>query len=143
METSHGKFTLSMILYRVIRVVVVLAIAVLLACWLIFTKKEPEKNEVTRTPPAVKIMIVKPVSKMMTVDAFGTVKPRKSVKIAVEVPGRIVFLHPSFIEGGEIQKGELLVRIDPESYQLEKSAAQVRVSQARTDIENFNQEIYI
>ncbi|MBW2653867.1 MAG: efflux RND transporter periplasmic adaptor subunit, partial [Deltaproteobacteria bacterium] len=80
--------------------VVVLVIAIVLAKLLISFKKEPEKEEIIKPPPSVKVMLATPVSKVMTVDVFGTVKPRKLVKIAMEVPGRIEYLHPSFIEGG-------------------------------------------
>ena len=141
MEKSSGiKKAISFFL-RFLRVVLVLALAVFLAKWLISLKAEPEKKEIVRKPPSVKVMVVKPVSKIMTVDAYGTVKPRKLVKIAVEVPGRIDHIHPSFIEGGVIEKGALLVRIDQRSYKLDRQAAQVRIRQAKTDIESLEQDI--
>ena len=126
---------------RFLRVILILAIAIALAKLLISLKKEPEKNEIKKTPPSVKIMIAEPVSKVMTVEAFGTVKPRKLVRIAVEVPGRIDYIHPSFIEGGEIFKGDLLVRIDQRSYKLNRQAGQVRIRQAKADIGSLNQDI--
>jgi RND family efflux transporter MFP subunit len=126
---------------RFLRVILILAIAIALAKLLISLKKEPEKNEIKKTPPSVKVMIAEPVSKVMTVEAFGTVKPRKLVRIAVEVPGRIDYIHPSFIEGGEIFKGDLLVRIDQRSYKLNRQAGQVRIRQAKADIGSLNQDI--
>lgn len=140
-DALNQNLTVFGIIFRAVRVILVLVVAVALARFLISLKKEPEKKEITKTPPSVNIIVATPISKQMTVEAFGTVKPRKSVKIAVEVPGRIVSLHSSFIEGGMIQKGELLATIDPQTYTLEKSAALVRIDQARTDIENFKQEI--
>jgi len=140
-RNTMRKNTIFSIIFRLFRVVIVLAIAVALAFALVSLKKKPEKNEIIKTPPSVNIIVANTVSKEMTVEAFGTVKPRKSVKISVEVPGRIVTLHPSFIEGGIIQKGDLLIQIDPQSYQLEKSSGQVRINQAQTDIDNFKQEI--
>jgi RND family efflux transporter MFP subunit len=141
METLAKKNKLSMVVFRFVRVVVILAVSIGLAYVLFLLKKEPEKNQVIQTPPVVSVIEVQPVSRVMTVDAFGTITPRKSVKVAVEVPGRIVFVDPGFIEGGQFEKNDLLIQIDPETYQLEKSAATVRVSQAQTDIKNFIQEI--
>jgi len=86
-------------------------------------------------------MTAAPVSKVMTVEAYGTVKPRKLVKIAAEVPGRIDYIHPSFIEGGMINKGALLVRIDQRSYKLDRQTGQVRIRQAKTDIESLKQDV--
>jgi len=141
MEKASGIKRFALILFRFLRVVAVLAIAIALAKLLISLKEEPEKNEIVKIPPSVKVMAAKPVSKVMTVDAFGTVKPRKLVKIAAEVPGRIDYIHPSFVQGGEILKGELMVRIDQRSYKLNRQAGQVRIRQAKTDIKSLNQDI--
>jgi len=141
MEKVSGikKFTLFFL--RFLRVVVVLVIAIALAKTLISLKKEPEKNTIPKTPPSVKVLVAAPVPKVMTVDAFGTVKPRKLVRIAAEVPGRIDYIHPSFIEGGMIHAGELLVRIDQRSYGLDLQTGQVQIRQAETDIESLKQDI--
>jgi len=136
---THGKSTSFFL--RFLRVVVVLVIAIVLAKLLISFKKEPEKEEIIKPPPSVKVMLATPVSKVMTVDAFGTVKSRKLVKIAMEVPGRIEYLHPSFVEGGMIEKGEILVGIDQRSYKLDRQTGQVRIRQAKTAIESLKQEI--
>jgi len=140
MEKSSNKKALPYLL-RFFRVIVVLAIAIALAKGLISLKEKPEKKELVNTPPSVKVMKATPVSKIMIVEAYGTVKPRKLVKIAVEVPGRIDYIHPSFIEGGRIDKGELLVRIDQRSYKLDSQARQVRIRQAKTEIESLKQDI--
>ena len=141
MEKASGVKKSVSFLLRFLRVVAVLAIAIALSKLLISLKKEPEKNEIAKIPPSVKVIVATPVPKVMTVEAFGTVKPRKLVRIAVEVPGRIDYLHPSFIEGGAIFKGDLLVRIDQRSYQLNRQAGQVRIRQAKTDIESLKQDI--
>ena len=96
MEKSSGIKKFISFILRFLRVVVVLVIAIALAKLLISLKKEPDKKEIVKTPPSVKVMVATPVSKVMTVDAYGTVKPRKLVKIAVEVPGRIDYIHPSY-----------------------------------------------
>ncbi|CCK81476.1 efflux RND transporter periplasmic adaptor subunit [Desulfobacula toluolica] len=141
MKNSYKIKGFSSVVFRFLRVVIVLAVAVGAAKLLISLKEKPEKKQIVKTPPSVKIMVVKPVSKTMTIDAYGTVKPRKLVKIAVEVPGRIDYLHPSFIEGGMIGKGDLLVGIDQRSYQLERQTGQVRIRQANADIESLKQDI--
>ncbi len=141
MKNSLKKGTLGSILFRIIRVIIVLGIATGVAMLLVSLKKEPEKKEIVKTPPSVKVIAVNPVSKTMTVEAYGTVKPRKLVNIALEVPGRIEYIHPSFIEGGMIKKGQVLVRLDQRSYKLDRQSGQVRIRQAMTDIENLKQDI--
>jgi RND family efflux transporter MFP subunit len=139
---ERSKFkAIASFLFRFLRVLIVLAIAGALAFWLYEIRSKPEKKELVRTPPSVRILEVHPQSETMTIDAFGTVAPRRLVKIAVEVPGRIDYLNPAFLEGGFIVNQDLLIRIDPRSYGLDKDAAAVRINQARQDIESLNQDI--
>ena len=126
---------------RFFRVIIVLVIAIVLAKVLISLKKEPEKKEIIKTPPSVKVIVTKPVSQVMTVDAYGTVKPGKLVKIAAEVSGKIDFIHSSFIEGEEIKKGQVLIQIDHRTYQLNRKSASVKVEQANTDITKLKKDI--
>jgi RND family efflux transporter MFP subunit len=141
MEKSSKFKRFGTFLFKFLRVVVVLAIAIALAKGLISLKSKPEKKEIIKTPPSVKVMVVNPVSKVMMIDAYGTITPRKLVRIAVEVPGRIEYLHPSFIEGGLMDTGDLLIRIDQRSYQLDQQTGLVRIRQAKTDIESLKQDI--
>ncbi len=141
MEKTTGIKRHSSFLLRFLRVVIVLIIAIALAKFLIVLKKNPEKKEIIVTPPSVQVITAKPVSKVMIVDAYGTVKPGKLVKIAAEVSGRIDYIHPSFIEGGEVKKGQVLIKIDQRTYKLNKQLGHVRVKQAQTDIQQFKQDI--
>ena len=139
-KTSRFKFFFS-ILFRFLRVVAVLVVAIAVAKLLISLNVKPEKKQVAKIFPSVMVMVVNPVSKRMTVDAYGTVKPRKLVKISAEVPGRIEYLHPLFVEGGKIFAGDLLVRIDQRAYALNRQAEQIRIQQAKTQVDSLKQEM--
>lgn len=122
------------------RVVVVLLLAAGVALWLFVSREKPQKKEMTDTPP--KVLCVPAVSGTsdMTVEAFGTVTPRNSVKLAMEVAGRIDYIHPDFREGARINKGEILLRIDQRTLVLNEKNARVQVDQARADIRLLEQE---
>ncbi|MBU0969918.1 MAG: HlyD family efflux transporter periplasmic adaptor subunit [Proteobacteria bacterium] len=141
MEKSPRFKGIASFLFKLFRVLIVLGIAFALAFWLYATRSTPEKKEVVRTPPSVRVFKALSQSEVMTVTAFGTVSPRRLVKIAVEVPGRIVYLNQGFLEGGFIENQALLVQIDPRSYGLGKEAAAVRVTQARVDMDSLNQDV--
>jgi RND family efflux transporter MFP subunit len=141
MEKSSRVKAVASFLFKLLRVIIVLGIAFALAFWLYASRSTPEKKELVRIPPSVRISEAHSQSEMMTVEAFGTVRPRRLVKIAVEVPGRIVYMNPRFLEGGMIENSDLLVQIDPQSYGLGKEAAAIRVTQARVDLDSLNQEI--
>ncbi len=141
METSSDTRTKTPVLLRILRVFIVLFIAVGIAWALFVSREKPAKQDIAQVPQAVKVIEAHPVSKVMSVEAFGTVKPRTLVKIAAEVPGRIDYIHPSFIEGGQVKAGELLIRIDQRSFKLDREAGKVRLHQAKTDIKSLKQDI--
>ncbi len=136
-----SRLRVTSFLFRFVRVFIVLGIACALAFWLYAIRSKPEKKPLVRIPPSVRIFEAHSRSEVMTVEAYGTVRPRKLVKIAVEVPGRVEYLNPAFLEGGFVGNKAVLIQIDPRSYRLGKEAAIVRVNQAKTDIDSLNQDI--
>ncbi|MCF8091129.1 MAG: efflux RND transporter periplasmic adaptor subunit [Desulfotignum sp.] len=128
-------------MFRFLRVALVLGVAWACAFWLYENRTTPEKKPRQVPVPMVRVISLTPESKVMTVTAFGTVTPRREVKISPEIPGRINRLHPGFAAGGEFKKNDLLVGIDPEPFRLDLLAAQVRISQAQADIRSLEQEI--
>jgi HlyD family secretion protein len=67
------------------------------------------------------------------VSASGRVLPKRTVKISAYVPAKIVDLPVE--EGDRVKKGQLLVQLDPASYQAaaDQSKAQMKVAQANLD----------
>ncbi|WP_321492029.1 efflux RND transporter periplasmic adaptor subunit [uncultured Desulfobacter sp.] len=128
-------------LFRLMRVAVVLLIAGGIAAWLFISREKPKKKEIEITVPKVLCVPAVAGSSEMTVEAFGTVAPRNSVKLAMEIAGRIDYVHPDFREGAGIQKNETLLRIDQRTLVLNEKTARVQVEQARADISLLEQEI--
>jgi RND family efflux transporter MFP subunit len=58
---------------------------------------------------------------------MGTVVPARQVLLKSRVSGEIVSLHPEFIEGGLLKKGDVVVQIDPEDYKLAVTEKQSQV----------------
>ncbi|MFH1156762.1 MAG: efflux RND transporter periplasmic adaptor subunit [Pseudomonadota bacterium] len=128
-------------LFRSFRALVVIAAACGVAVTLYATREKPAKRENIEPVPVVEVIRARFESRSMSVEAYGTVIPRKTLRLAAEVPGRIIWLDPRFVEGGEVDQGEVLVRIDSRSYALETQTARVMIVQARTDIQRMFREI--
>ncbi|PIE63382.1 MAG: efflux transporter periplasmic adaptor subunit [Desulfobacter postgatei] len=128
-------------LFRLIRVAVVLMLAAGLAFWLFVSREEPQKRDMMHHPPKVFCVSAVSGNSDMIVEAFGTVTPRNSVKLTMEIAGRIEYIHPDFREGACLNKGEVLLRIDQRSLILNEKNARVQVDQARADIRLLKQEI--
>ncbi|WP_304233497.1 efflux RND transporter periplasmic adaptor subunit [Jiulongibacter sediminis] len=74
-----------------------------------------------------------------TVSASGKIQPELEVKISPDVPGEIIGL---FIEEGDsVQKGQLLLRIQPENYISVVERFRAGVNQAKASAEQSKSQI--
>jgi multidrug efflux system membrane fusion protein len=96
------------------------------------------KKEKPKTKPAVPVKVVQAVQKdvPLQIKAIGNIEAYTSVAIKSQVSGQIARIH--FTEGSDVEKGALLVSIDPEPFQatvsqleaaLAKDQAQAKFAQ--------------
>ncbi len=71
------------------------------------------KNQEIGIPVTTEKAVVKTITQLVT--ATGKVQPEVEVKISTEAPGEIIEL--PFKEGAVVKKGDLLVKIRPDTYQ--------------------------
>ncbi len=126
---------------RKVRAVIVLAAAVAVAVLLVVLKPEAERTVPEDLGRLVEVLEAHAETVAMSVETQGTVKPRAALSIVAEVRGRVVRLHPSFVEGGRFEQGAVLVAIDPRSYELEVERARVQIAQAEADLKRLEQEV--
>ena len=83
---------------------------------------------------AVNVVTVEPSTITPVLTAFGEVRSRRTLDLRSTAAGRIVELAEGFEEGGEVERGDLLVRIDPQD-------AQSALDVARTDLREAEAEL--
>ncbi len=106
---------------------IVAAIIVLLAVAAVFKNRDANEIRVT-TASAENRTIVE------TVVANGTIQPETEVVISSEVSGKILEL--PFKEGAKVNKGDLLVRINPDLAQAALDRAEAALNSARANKAN-------
>lgn len=74
-----------------------------------------------------------------TVSASGKVFPETEVKISSDVSGEIVELYVE--EGDSVVQGQVLLRVDPDSYESAVERGSASVSTARANLENSKSSI--
>lgn len=86
------------------------------------------KKEKPRAKPPVPVTIVQAVQKNVPVQvkAIGTIEAFTSVAIKSQVSGQIARIH--FSEGSDVEKGALLVSIDPEPFQAALSQSEAALA---------------
>lgn len=74
-----------------------------------------------------------------TVTASGQVRPEVEVVISSDVSGEIVFLGVE--EGDVVQRGRLLIRVQPDFYASQREQAQAGVLTAQADVERARADV--
>lgn len=126
-------------LFRLGRVVVVLAVALVVAVVLIAVRPEAKKRPLERTGQLVETLKPAITTIAMPVEAFGTVHPRDQVNLVAQVRGTVTHLDPVFTGGGTFSEGTLLLTIDPRDYELALARLAVQIRQAQTEIDAVEQ----
>ena len=78
------------------------------------------------TKKIVKIDIIE------TVSATGKIQPEIEVKLSSEVSGEVIEL--PIVEGQQVKKGELLVRVNPDIYQSSLNRSQATLQNTRAGL---------
>ncbi len=96
--------------------------------------------EESRTRPArervfsANVITYEPGTVMPVMTVFGEVRSRRTLELRVKSAGTVVELADSFEEGGRVQSGELLLRVDPSDAQAALDVAMADLSEAEAEL---------
>lgn len=126
---------------KIVAPLAVLAIAVGTFGYFMKTKPAPVVK-----PPSERVwnVVTKPValeSVRPQMRVFGKVFAGREVELRPLVAGQIVEVGPNFAEGGIVQKGELLVQVDPFDYQTFLDEAKAQRAEAAARLREIRAEL--
>lgn len=98
---------------------------------LLSMREAPARVDRTYSGPLVEAMELPAVSVRVTVEAHGTVRPGAQIDLVPQVSGVAVWKSEALEAGGFFSKGDLLVQIDPEEYELALLHSQAEVAQSQ------------
>lgn len=105
-----------------------LAIAVL-----VFAKPKPVPRELPGEPALVQVAVTQAQqesSLRLSVNAQGTVVPKREIELVAQVSGLISGVEPAFVDGGFFDAEQVLIRIDEREYQAALLSAKSRLADA-------------
>ena len=82
---------------------------------------------------AVNIVPFEAGQQIPILQVFGEVQSQRSLDIRTSVGGTVIELHPDFQNGGLVQKGDVLLRIDPSDAQTALALVEADVADAQAD----------
>ncbi|HPJ93500.1 MAG TPA: efflux RND transporter periplasmic adaptor subunit [Deltaproteobacteria bacterium] len=119
--------------YKLLIIIVIIAVGIVIARGLIMTKPEAKRRPVSIAAPLVEYALVVPQSKRITIDTTGTVIPAKEVSLQSQVSGKVVWVNEKLVPGALVSVDDVLVRVDPRDYEL--AVAQQKVSLTKAQVE--------
>lgn len=112
---------------------------------LIFSTEPKAQRETAskRTAMLVEVAAVASGTYRPTIVALGSVEPAKDIVLSPRVAGEIIERAPAFTPGGFVDRGEVLLRIDPSDYRtaLARRESELRQAMADLDIEMGRQNV--
>lgn len=99
------------------------------------TATTTEAEPVEKVAPLVEVAKVKPYSQGALITASGVIEAEREATISPEVTGKILDLSPSLVEGGRLQEGEMIARLDGRTYEATLAQQKALVEQAKLNLE--------
>lgn len=105
--------------------------------WLIYrTEPTAQQLETKRKSAAlVETLVVDRDSYSPQLSVLGTVQPVEDIVLSPQVRGQIMEISPSFVPGGMVRKGDLLLGIDPSDFENTVSVRQSELEQVEASWE--------
>lgn len=121
---------------RILRLsLLVLGVGTLVCALFLLTRPKPPKQQPVRIAPLVETMSVQAETQTVVIKALGTVVPAQETTIRAEVPGTVREMSTNFLSGKILSQGSLLLRLNPEDFQLDVAAKEAAFHSAQADLE--------
>jgi RND family efflux transporter MFP subunit len=133
-QRSAGKFKLSRQVAMVLLPVAALGAGVVGVAAMVATAPKPQKKEEAPPPLAVQVAQAQAQEVRLSVSTQGLVRAVTQATLSAQIAGKVVYVAPSFADGGAFTKGTLLARIDPADYELALVRAKAQVAQAEENL---------
>ncbi len=116
---------------KVLLPLVLLVVGMVATVVVIRSAPEIETEPPVRLAPLVEVMAAATTVLDLEVESQGEVQPRTQADLISEVAGRVVWVAPSFEDGGFFSGGDLLLRLDGRDYEVFLASAEAQLAQAR------------
>lgn len=126
--------------FRKLLIFPAIALGVAIFILLIRSGQKPKRDQMSEQPRAVRIIPAPLVSVVPRAIGYGKVQPGQVWEAVAEVGGTIVEMHPDLKRGSLLAKGEVLLRIDPSSYDLAQSRGEADVKELQAQFKELEQK---
>lgn len=121
----------------------ILALGILVSVLLVALSPEPVRRSPPVQTPLVQTISADVRTGALVVAGSGTVRPKAEVDLSPQVSGSVVYVSPALVSGGQIRRGQVLVRIEAADYQNALRQAEADVAQQQVNLLQTEEEARI
>ncbi|HAW96248.1 MAG: hypothetical protein CMJ33_02405 [Phycisphaerae bacterium] len=125
----------SVAVFRFMLPVLVIAVAGYGSFVLIGARPTPDRVDLPQRATIVETIQPSLMNDRIRVTGFGTVEAHRLLRIQPQVSGEVVGLNDSLMVGGTIARGDVLLNIDPQDYEITVGQRQADVVNAEVDLQ--------
>lgn len=119
---------------------VMIAIGVAIFMMMQKNKKPAEHTDGQLPAKPVEVLTVKRQPFKAHVTGYGNVQPAIVLRGKAEVSGKVSYVHPELKAGGSIPKGTVVLKIDPEDYEVSLKQTQADLASSKSQLDQLKQE---
>lgn len=128
-------------LVRIVAPVMVLAIGAFVAWRVIAARPVVPQRPVPPTVVTIDVRRLEPTTYQVMLPSRGVVRAPVRTPLAAEVAGRVIHVSDALQDGQFFKAGEVLVKLDPQDYQLEVQRLEQELVQAKANLNELNAEV--
>lgn len=113
----------------------IIFVAIILMAIVSALAPKPEKKPILHKAPLVDVQPIKKQSITFSIASQGSISPRTMTDLIAEVSGKVTHVSEKFNVGGYFTKGETLLEIDDENYQIALIQAKAASSTAKANLQ--------
>ncbi|AMX02438.1 efflux RND transporter periplasmic adaptor subunit [Microbulbifer thermotolerans] len=115
--------------------IALILLAVLIASWLLRDKPTMSRGDRKTPPPTVDTVVAERGQFPLTVTGLGLVTARETVELQPQVEGRVEWIDYGLGPGSTLERGQPLLRIEAEPYQLALQTARSTLAERRAELQ--------
>lgn len=115
-------------------------LGLVLAIILVKSRKPLEHTNTQLESRPVAVLEIAPIPFRAQVTGYGRVEPAISLQSMAEVSGKISYIHPELKQGASLSAGTLVIKIDPEDYEVSLKQAQAELSASQFTLKQLEEE---
>jgi len=122
---------------RVVAGIIIVALLIgggFVSWYLLRTKPTAKRKPPAKMRTLVTTISVAPLTTNVKIQALGRIIPAQQITLQARVSGKVIDLHPDFVPGGIMEKGELLVKLDDTDYRLALNNKKNELARAQADL---------